>query len=346
MTNPQAAQAFVTPIAGTAGEFEYVTGDCAIDSDEVIHIFFAFAGGSCDLEPLISYATGGGDTWRSYGTPYRGWVLGMAVDGNRRFLLFVNSSGVHIGEMAGDQFAQSLAVSSQPADWQFSSGDVVASNGRWWAVWSERANPSQPFQMFQASTMAASSDLPLHVGSKLPNVLHNAVPSLTLDPTGPDNAVLAWMVVLNDFSSVVRLAQAHTSNAIWHEQAWAPPSPQPGRNAGGPDLFAGAGELYSVYGDDDTITYVRDPPSGTVSTQFQAAGYTPRVAHSDGRTWVAWRDTDDQVVLGEPPAATSVRLKPGPNGSTQRLIGLLASQGQVTVVGVDFADQSLWAAET
>jgi len=346
MTNPQAAGTFVTPIAGTAGEFQYVTGDCAIDSDETIHIFFAFAGGSQDLEPLIGYATGGGDNWRSYDTPYRGWVLGMAVDGpQRRFLLFVNSSGVHLGEMAGDQFAASLAVSSQAADWQFSSGDVVASNGKWWAVWSERANPSQPFQMFQASTMAASSDLPLPVGSRLPNVVHNSVPSLTLDPTGPDRAVLAWMVVLND-SSVVRLAKAQTSNAIWHEQAWAPPSPQPGRYASGPDLAAAAGELYGAYGDDDTITYTLDPPAPTATTRFQGEGYSPRVAHSDGRTWVAWRDADDQVVLAEPPATTSVQLKTSPSGSTQRLIGMLAAQGQVTVVGADFADQSLWAAGT
>jgi hypothetical protein len=324
-------------------EFENVTGDCAIDSSGTIHVFVAFAGGSCDQEPLINYAFGGGDKWRSLSTPYRGWVLGVAVSDDQPFLLFVNSSGVHIGKVDDLQFAPSVTVSSQSADWKFSTGDLVAKNGTWWAIWSERAAPSQPFQMFQASTMTSATGLPQPVGSALPHVLSNAAPSLALDPADPDSAVLAWMVVLEDFSAVVRLARAHSSDAVWHEQAWAPPSPQPSRDIGGPDLSASDGHLYGAYVDNDTITYTLDPPDGTTTTSFQGDGNAPRVAATGGRTFVAWQDANSQVVLGEPPAVGSVPLGFSPSGNTERLIGLVAYQGQVTVLAVTFADKSLLA---
>jgi hypothetical protein len=79
------------------------------------------------------------------------------------------------------------------------TGDLVAKNGTWWAIWSERAAPSQPFQMFQASTMTSTTGLPQPVGSALPHVLNNAAPSLALDPADPDRALLAWMVVTEVF---------------------------------------------------------------------------------------------------------------------------------------------------
>ena len=343
MTTSQPGRTFVIPIMEVLCEFENVTGDCAIDSFGNIHAFVAFAGGSCDQEPLINYATGGGDNWRSWSTPYRGWVLGAAVGNDQPFLLFVNSGGVHIGKLADNlQFAPSVTLSSQSADWKFSTGDLVAKNDTWWAIWAERAAPSEPFQMFQASTMTSATGLPQPIGSALPQPLTNSAPSLALDPADPDSAVLAWMVVLED-SAIVRLARAHSSDAVWREQAWAPPSPQSDRYIGEPDLFASDGHLYGAYVDNDTITYTLDPPNGTTTTSFQGDGNAPRVAASGGQTFVAWQDGNSQVVVGEPPAVGSVALGFSPSGNTERLIGLAAYQGQVTVLAVTFADKILWA---
>ena len=47
--------------------------------------------------------------------------------------------------------------------------------------------------------MTSATGLPQPVGSALPQPLNNAAPSLALDPADPDSAVLAWMVVLEDF---------------------------------------------------------------------------------------------------------------------------------------------------
>jgi hypothetical protein len=130
---------------------------------------------------------------------------------------------------------------------------------------------------------------------------------------------------------------------VWHEKAWAPPRPRPHRNVGAPDLFTSDGNLHGVYEDNDKITYTLNPPTGTVVTHFQTKGNVPQVAHSAGKTFVAWTHNLQRVVVGEPPATSSVKLEFGPSGSTDQLIGLVAFDGKATVLGATSANFTLCA---
>jgi hypothetical protein len=344
----------VTPVLHADCQFDSASGDCAVDDQGTIHAFVAFTGKSCDQEPPINYVSGSGGSWTPATTPYRGWVLGMVVDGTQLFLLFSNSDGIHLGQLAQGQFtpSQTLSQHSPPA-WgptgEAGGGSVVAKNGKWWAVWSERADPGRPFHLFQASTMTSAGELlRQRIRSALSHALHNAAPSLTLDPADPRGAALAWFVTFGDAhglqdGAVVRFARARMSDAVWHEKAWAPPRPRPDRNVSGPGLFTSEGNLHGVYEDNDKITYTLNPPTGTVVTHFQTKGNGPQVAHSAGKTFVAWTHNLQRVVVGEHPAASSVKLEFGPSGSTDQLIGLVAFDGKATVLGATSANFTLCA---
>lgn len=336
----------VTSVLKANCEFESAGGDCVVDGLGTIHVFVVFSGGSCDQESLINYAFGSGDgSWTLATTPYRGWVLGMAVDGTQLFLLFSNSDGIHLGQLAQGQFTPSQTLSQHsPPEWgpggEPGGGSLVAKGGKWWAVWSERADPSRPFHLFQASTMTSAGDLSRQrIRSALPHALHNAAPSLTLDPADPSGAALAWFVTLGDAhgmqdGAVVRFARARMGDAVWHEQAWVPSHPESNRFVAEPELFASEGNLFGVYEDNDKISYRLNPPTGTVATHFQTKGSRPRVAHSAGKTFVAWTHNLRHVVVAEPPAPSSIKLEFGPSGGTDRLLGLVAFQGKATVLGI------------
>jgi hypothetical protein len=348
MTSSHTVAAFgdVMTVLHANCEFDSAGGDCAVDGQGTIHAFVAFTGKSCDQEPPITYVSGSGGSWTPATTPYRGLVIGMAIDGTQLFLLFSNSDGVHLGQLAQGQFTPSQTL-SRHSDWgpagEAGGGSVVAKGGKWWAVWSERADFSRPFHLFQASTMTSAGELSRQrISSSLPHALHTAGPSLALDPANPGSAALAWFVTLPN-GAVVRFARARMGDAVWHEKAWAPPRPQSGRNVGGPDLFASDGNLHGVYEDNDKITYTLNPPTGTVATHFQTKGNGPQVAHSAGKTFVAWTHNIQRVVVGEPPATSSVKLEFGPSGSTDQLIGLVAFDGKATVLGATSANFTLCA---
>jgi len=120
----------VTPVLHADCQFDSASGGCAVDDQGTIHAFVAFAGKSCDLEPPINYVSGSGGSWTPATTPYRGWVLGMAVEGTRLFLLFSNSDGIHLGQLAQGQFtpSQTLSQHSPPA-WDPVAKQAAAA---WW----------------------------------------------------------------------------------------------------------------------------------------------------------------------------------------------------------------------
>jgi hypothetical protein len=194
--------------------------------------------------------------------------------------------------------------------------------------------------------MTSTGDLPRQrIRSALPHALHNAAPSLTLDPSG---AALAWLVMLGDAhgkqdGAVVRFARARMNDAVWHEQAWVPPRPESNRFVGGPNLFTSEGNLYGVYEDNDKIAYTLNPPSGTGAIHFRTKGNGPRVAHSAGKTFVAWTHGLEHVVVAEPPATSSAKLEFGTSGGNDQLLGLVAFEGKATVLGISVDSFTLQA---
>jgi hypothetical protein len=198
--------------------------------------------------------------------------------------------------------------------------------------------------------MTSAGKLPRQrIRSSLPHVLNTAGPSLALDPADPGAAVLAWFLTLGNPAhaklggAMVRFARARIGDAVWHEQAWAPRRPQSDRGVFVPDLFASDGNLHGVYEDNDKITYSPNPPSGTGATHFQTKGNGPRVAHSAGKTFVAWTHNNDRVIVGEPPATSSAKVEFGTTSSTDQLIGLVAFDGKATVLGTTDANFTLCA---
>ena len=196
--------------------------------------------------------------------------------------------------------------------------------------------------------MTSAGDLPRQrIRSALPHALHNAAPSMTLDPADPGGAAPAWFVTLSDAhgmqdGAVVRFARADGRCRLAREGLGAPAPPaSPERGCARPVHLRG--NLHGVYEDNDKITYTLNPPTGTVVTHFQTKGNVPQVAHSAGKTFVAWTHNLQRVVVGEPPATSSVKLEFGPSGSTDQLIGLVAFDGKATVLGATSANFTLCA---
>ena len=87
MTSSHTVAAFgdVMTVLHANCEFDSAGGDCAVDGQGTIHAFVAFTGKSCDQEPLITYVSGSGGSWTPAITPYRGLVIGMAVERHEAF---------------------------------------------------------------------------------------------------------------------------------------------------------------------------------------------------------------------------------------------------------------------
>jgi hypothetical protein len=223
----------------------------------------------------------------------------------------------------------------------------MAGNDRWWAVRIERDNPSVAFELFQASTMTSGGERRRErITSVMPDAVHNIQPTLVPDPGDPDGAALGWTVVTAD-AAVVRFARARRSEARWSEQAWMPRRPEPGRHVNAPALSARDGKLDAAVEDDGSIMHVRDVPTAVAGVPFPTPGLFPRIAHTAGRTLLAWTSSPfpdhPHVLVGADAGGAGVGLDLTPTAGDQQLLGLVASEGKATVLGVSFVTNRLWA---
>ncbi len=105
-----------------------VNADAAAGADGKVHGFVNFSGVTCGRTD-IWYFEGAGSSWTAVLSPYRGRVLGVANDLTGTYLLYNDGTNTRIAKRAGTAFTSGRPIAA-PAQ----TGDVIASGGKWWAV--------------------------------------------------------------------------------------------------------------------------------------------------------------------------------------------------------------------
>ena len=126
--------------------FEGFHVDQAQDTAGVVHGFSGLWGSDCNTGLVIRYFEGSGAGWTVEDTPFRGFVVAAAWDTTGTYLLYVDRSlNLRISKRQADgTYLQGRLLSGQAnigPDGSSAQGDVVASGGRWWAVWRDVPQP-------------------------------------------------------------------------------------------------------------------------------------------------------------------------------------------------------------
>src|SRR4029450_8625780 len=124
-------------------------------------------------------------------TPYRGFVMGVAWDTTGTYLLYLDvrpGEGIRITKRLTDGTYTGGRVLSH--NWGSSldtQGDVVATGGPWWGVWTEF--PGNQLDLFQAYTIGGVA----HGRQRITNTpLWDSAPKLALTPGSTFPLTLAW----------------------------------------------------------------------------------------------------------------------------------------------------------
>jgi hypothetical protein len=282
-------------------DFTAFNVDLARDTSEVAHGFAdLWACNNTGDDFRIHYFEGSGTTWTREPTPYRGFVIAVAWDATGTYLLYVDHASFNLritkrltdGTYTG---GRELA-SGRALDSNLSQGDVVASGGRWWAVWREHVAPDggpgnegHQSDLFQAYTIGG----PFHPRHRI--TTHpdwDRTPTLALTPGSIFPLVLVWERAGEEFGppSPSDLRRATGSAAgTWSSSLLA----TAGFTNTRPDVQV-AGTTTYVTWHRDGRTVVADNGGGSfVSHTFntlgnQNIGFTPRIAISAGNVFVGW----------------------------------------------------------
>jgi hypothetical protein len=290
----RAVGAFGPPVTVVPSPCPFIFADLdgALGSDGATRGFVTYNGTGCDFE--IWYFQGSGSSWTRQLSPYRGIVLGVAVDGRDTYLLYHASDGVRITKRtAAGVFTPGRRLSTLPmGDFQ-PGGDVIATGGTWWAVWDEPAGPVGEFaqtELFQAKTYG--TDLARQ------RITFNGAcddgPSLARRAGG--GAVLAW--ARNDClrGEVSDVWIASSTNGAWTSR----PLATGGNLNTQPDLFTTATAVFIAFTRDGRAVEADNTSGAFRSHTFVTlAGFRPRVAVSLGRVFVIWTTPQNRTFLAE-----------------------------------------------
>jgi hypothetical protein len=266
--------------------FVFADLDGALGSDGLTRGFATYNGSGCDFE--IWYFQGSGSSWTRQLSPYRGVVLGVAVDGGDTYLLYAASDGVRITKRtAAGAFTAGHRLSSFGIGGAVTPrGDVIATGGTWWAVWDEPVGPGGEFaqtELFQAKTYGTDQATQRITFT----TLCDAAPSLAKRPGG--GAVLAWE--RND-CQVGQVSDVWIASSL--DGAWTSRPLATGGNLNTqPDLFT-AGAVTFIAFTRDGRAVEADNASGVFRshTFVTGASFRPRVAVSLGKVFVIWTTPD------------------------------------------------------
>jgi hypothetical protein len=267
--------------------------DAALGSDGLTRGFATYNGSGCDFE--IWYFQGSGSSWTRQLSPYRGVVLGVAVDGHDAYLLYAASDGVRItkrtaagGFTAGHRLSTfGLGGAIEPR------GDAIASGGTWWAVWDEPVGPGGEFaqtELFQAKTYGTD----LARQRITVNTLSDSAPSLAKRPGG--GAVLAWERNDGEAGQVSDVWIASSVNGAWTSR----PLATGGNLNTQPDLFTAGAATFIAWTRDGRAVEA-DNTSGEFRshTFVTLASFRPRVAVSLGKVFLIWTTPGTRTFFAE-----------------------------------------------
>ena len=227
-------------------------------------------------------------------TPYTGFVLSVAWDGvGSTYVVFMQGTQLKIGKRVESSGAYSAlttlsTLTNTASNPYFTDADVVASNGKWWAVWREEVGSVNLRQgeLFQRRTL-----LGVQGRTRITTTASNHWDgSPTLAYYG-GRVTMVWTRADSGLSADLRIATS--TGGAWSSRLFA----SLGTRNLTPDVMVYAGVTWVTWERDDRIV-VADNASGTFhSRTFLTHGYGPTVAVSGTNAFVAWATNQDGGVF-------------------------------------------------
>jgi hypothetical protein len=232
-------------------------------------------------------------------SPYIGIVYAVAWDGlDTTYVVFQTGGELKIGKRVESSGAYSplTTLTSTGANATLFTADVVASNGLWWAVWSEQVGPGGEFaqtELFQRRTL-----LGVQGRTRITTTAANTDDSEPTLAYANGRLTMVWTRATNPaVPGPADLQIAESTGGAWTTAR----------------LFASLGDLNSdpdvaIYAGATWVTWVRDGRIVVAnniggafhSRTFAAPGSGPTVAVSGSHAFVGWYATGaDRAVLAE-----------------------------------------------
>ncbi|HEV8560666.1 MAG TPA: hypothetical protein VGR06_30430 [Actinophytocola sp.] len=303
--------------------FIFADGDAALGPDGLTRGFATYNGPGCPFQ--IWYFQGSGSSWTRQLSPYRGVVLGVAVDGADTYLLYAASDGVRITKRTRAGFTPGRRLSPVGLGGAtVPTGDVIAIGGTWWAVWDEPVGPGGEFaqhELFQAKTYGTDRSRQRITFDPRWDT------AATLARRSGGGAVLAWERNDGARGEVSDLRIATSVNGAWSSRAFA----TLGNLNTQPDLFTTGTTTFIAWIRDGRAVEA-DNGSGVFKshTFATAASFRPRVASSFGKVFVIWTTPGGRTFAAERSGSvwTGTYLSdPGRTG-----LAVTARRGKATVL--------------
>ncbi|MTD14324.1 hypothetical protein GIS00_10225 [Nakamurella sp. YIM 132087] len=281
----QASSSPPAAVSAAPGAFgaDQIVGSCIsgpsaadISTDGTVRGFAACTGGA-EYGPISYFRQQAGGTLYREDTPWTGEVLATAWDGvDAMYVVFEDEGMLRIAKRTSSTGAYSATTLLS-----FDSGfqaDVVASNGKWWAVWSRPAGSGMdaPVQLFQAHTLLGTQ-APTQITHTPPSIT-NTHPSLTYRN---GRVTLIWSRGYEDHSD---LRMANSTGGPWASFDFA----TFGTDNDRVDSINYNGILYTTWQRDGKIVVADNSTGAFVSHTFVTGGRLPRIGHSGGKTFLAW----------------------------------------------------------
>jgi hypothetical protein len=335
--------------------FSAVDGDAAAAPDSSTRGFVAFRGGTGLCVGRVWHVERRGGRWSRQLSPYVGQVLAVAADSTGTYVLyrsFQHGGALRLGKrLTAGRYTGGRQLSAART---VQSGAIVASGGRWWAVWREES-PGRPehergTDLYQAKTLGRALLKQRVTTSELD---FDGDPSLLLRPGG--EASLAWAI--SDFPAdlgILGIGRAGTDGR-WRLHQFELTRPESFVFQGVPDLALDGTTTHLIWeravvdrhGKSETHLVTADDRGGWGPAHtFRTRGFQPRIAASGGKVVAGWTTglQDGQARLGERPSRVYVVQRPSSGGTwtggyisatsrhPQRLLALTSADGKASAL--------------
>ena len=322
--------------------FDAFNVDQTQDAAGVTHGFSGLWGSACNANFVIRYFEGSGSTWSVQATPYRGFVVAVAWDTTGTYLLYMDPAlnlRITKRQANGTYIQGRLLSTGLGPDGSLAQGDVVATGGRWWAVWREHVAPGggpgdefDQTELFQAYTVG---------GTYVPreritgNTRWDSAPTLALTPATTFPVRLVWARGGSDFEAAesdLRRALGDAGGG-WTSATLA----TAGFNNFWPDVQVSGTTTYVTWNRDGRTVQANNATGSFRSHTFvtpAAQNHRPRIAVAPGHVVVGWTTTSvpSAAFVAERVGTTWSGRVASPAGVTrlQLLQGVAATGGTAT----------------
>lgn len=333
----------VLPAAAAPGPFgaDQIVVNCSagparasIAADGTTHGFATCATGSQDAPIYYFRASPGAPIVREI-SPWTGEVEATAWDGvDALYVLFTKDGDLWIAKRLSSTGAYSAATLVDGGHPGYFGTGLVASNGKWWAVWSRNigSGVSEYQQLFQRHTLLGTQGItritttPYTITDRNPTLSYHA-----------GTVTLIWTRINNPTASNetcdLRVARSH--GGTWASTTLA----TQGTCNNDAESVDYNGVTYATWTQDLRVVVANDAGGTFVTHTFVAKGYLPHIGVSYGKVFLAWEIAQTSPALlftqGSGSAWSSSVLTPTP-GEVTAVLGQ-GGKARVLYLAVDKA---------